>query len=237
MCEVGGELATEGCGLAPMTRAEARKQVNTGWITAQLAALLMGFDLDSSRLDAFVETGAVRAQTGPTGRVLSVTDLTSVSDLEVNKALDKLWPIDRRRKTARVQTMRVLATQTAQEAFNRRWFRLHRRVAKLVADPDANLSYKEMKLIHQLMALSRKVRGFELLLTNRQLMDLTRLDDEWLPKTRRALEGRDLIRVTSGGPVWVYTLLDPKTKQPFEEDDEDGPVLVASGTWADLDHA
>src|SRR4051794_40904349 len=110
-----------------MTRAEARKEINKGWISPQLAALLMGFDLDTSRLEPFTEWGAVRTQMMNAGRVLNLDDLLSVSNIDINKMLDKLWPIDRRKKSNRVQVERVLDTQAAKEKFQSRWFRIYRR--------------------------------------------------------------------------------------------------------------
>jgi hypothetical protein len=131
----------------------------------------------------------------------------------------------------------VLDTQTAKETFNSRWFRVYRAVSKLISDPDASLSMRELKLMHQLLALSRKVRGFELILTNQKLMELTRLDDEWVPKTRRALEHRGLLTAEADGSQWIYNLIDPLSGKAFAIDEEDGPSVIASSTWADIDDA
>jgi len=217
-----------------MTRAEARKQIKKGWLSPHLAARLMGFDLDKSRLEPFTESGAVRTQTTATGRVLSLDDLLSVSKIDINKTLNKLWPIDRRKKSNRVQVKRVLDTQTKQKTFDACWFRLHRKMSTLIATPNAKVTLRELKLMHQLMELSRKANSFELLLPAKKLMTLTGLDDEYLPQTRKMLEARGLIKVTTEGPLWVYSLVDPLSAKPFDQAQEKGPVLIPGETWADI---
>jgi len=42
-----------------LTRADARKQINSGWLTPQLAAILMSFDMDRSKHDYYADAGVL----------------------------------------------------------------------------------------------------------------------------------------------------------------------------------
>jgi len=150
--------------------------------------------------------------------------------------LDKHWPVSRQKKSARVQERKALSTKRELELFHSRWFKIHRHVFDLIATPTAEFSHRELKLMHQLMELSRRVRTFELILTARKLMTLTALDDEYLPKTRELLQRRGLLQAKREGTLeWSYTLLDPKTQQPFDELTERGPIVIAGPSWNDVE--
>jgi hypothetical protein len=46
-----------------MTRAEAKKEIDTGWVLGNLVGMFLGFDLDPVRLQQLVMGGAVAAWT------------------------------------------------------------------------------------------------------------------------------------------------------------------------------
>jgi hypothetical protein len=48
----------------------------------------------------------------------------------------------------------------------------------LIASPEANIRVGELKLFFQLMILAHRVKTFDLVLTNKQLVAATGLDDE-----------------------------------------------------------
>jgi len=85
------------------------------------------------------------------------------------------------------------------------------------------------------MEWSRRTTTFRLVLDTHKLLNATRLDSESLPKTRRKLGSRGLIQSERNGTLeWTYTLLDPKTKQPFDEFDNCSISFIPSSSWAEM---
>lgn len=216
-----------------MTRNEVKKQIARGWLNS-LAALAF-LQVDLSMFDNMVRTGMIDTKVERGVKLFKLDDILAASGKTAKEVLDRSWPVDRRRKATRRQRMVPLKTQTEREAFNRKWFRQHRRVSQLIAAPNADIRPGELKLSHQLLALAHNVRSFDLVLTNKELTDATGLDGDSLPKARRGLEGRGLLKVDMEGMPWMYRLLDPRTAQPVSDDDPDEDTLVTpSESWADL---
>ena len=219
-----------------MTRAEIRKQIKAGWISRRLAAIFMGFDIDVAQLDPYIERGMLDTRKQNGVQMIKADDVLVFADETVDELLDKHWPVNRQKKGSKRQQTLILATREQQDEFNRRWFRIHRHISSFIAEPKEKFDHRELRLMHQLMELARRVNNFELVLTAEKLMDATGLDDEWLPKTRRKLQTRGLINFERNGTTeWVFTLLDPKKEQPFAEMATSSipPVFPEDG-WEDL---
>jgi hypothetical protein len=217
-----------------LTRSEVKKQIARGWVNSLTVLAFLNVDL--ATLDQLVRRGKLASKTEQGSKLYRLDDVLSVAQVTVNDVLDKQWPVDRSKKPTRGQQVSVLKTQTERDRFTRRWFHLHKHVSQLIATPKANMRPGELKLVYQLLTLAYRVRTLHLVLTNKQLMDATGLDDEALPAARRGLEGRGLLEVDASGTPWAYRLLDPKTRRPFTDDlaDDDNIVVIPEGSWADF---
>jgi hypothetical protein len=222
-----------------MTRAEVKKQIDAGWLTTTVSMRLMGLDLDISRFRMMVKVGRLTAVKDNTGEQLfKLEDVLEHSiwyDKSAKQLLDKFFPISRRKKPVTEQRTSILHSQTDHEEFNRRWFRLHRHVSTLIASPDQDFRFGELKLFHQLMEWSRRLSTFELVITGEQIEEATGLDDEAWPKMRRSLEARSILMAERNGSLgWVLRFLDPLTKSPFESLADNALVMFPHDSWVDL---
>jgi hypothetical protein len=179
--------------------------------------MLLGFDLDFSRLDALVKQGIIRTRLKNGGEQFNAHDVLSVSGRDLNKTLDKHLPIDRHNRDIPRKEFRVLETETARQCFRRQWSRLHRHIARLIADPEEDIGSRELRLLHQLMEASRFYSRFDLAFTGEELRRVTGLDDEYLPKARRRLEHLGLLLKQEKTGNRLLTLLDPKTGEVFDD--------------------
>jgi len=217
-----------------MTRHEIRKQIATGWVNKSVAAMFLGFDLDAAKLDPLINAGVLTTWTRGTTPLVRFDDVLAATKQTANEFLDKHWPINRQRKPESVQTVNVLDTCAKRDDFRRLWDRLHRHVSMWIADADEDLSNGELRLAFQLMQLCRRASGFELILTAKQLQEATGMNREGLPKARRGLERRNILRTErSGTTAWVYSLCDPKTGLPIGNAPDSAFVTILADSWAD----
>jgi hypothetical protein len=216
-----------------ITRKDVRRQVRSGWCTRQVAALLLGFDLDVSMVDDVVARGIAATKTIDGEQRLSVHDVLSVAGSDLRAILDKRIPIDRHKRSIPRNASKVRKSQTACDCFHRQLHRLQRHVAKLVASSEEDLTHRELKLITALLEASRFYARFDVVHTSARLQKATGLDDEYLPKARRGLERRGLLDSKPADTVWKMTLLDPKTRKPFEDcaTDKDTVDIIPAHDW------
>jgi hypothetical protein len=220
-------------------RQDIAKQAKRGWITPNAAAILMGFDLDTSKLAPYIGNGGIGIiETRPDGK-LRLSDVLAVADGgTLKELLDKRLPINRQKAPARKTAPRVLKTATERHAFERRWNRLQEHVFTLIGTKAADFGWREHRLFNQLMRLSYRAKRFELIVPSGKLMLLTGLNKDHLPIARYNLEDRKILVKDSpreGTTARVYTFLDPATGQPFDDllDDSDIP-LDTSTSWLEL---
>jgi hypothetical protein len=196
---------------------------------------LLGFDLDLTRVDDVIERGAVTTKTVDGKQLCNAHEVISLAGKDLGTILDRCLPIDRQRRAVLRKEFRVLETATARQHFQRQWSRLHRHVSRLIADPEEDLSHRELRLIHQLMQASHFYSRFDLGFTSAELQRVTGLDDEYLPKARRRLEHLGVLRSERNGTTgWILTLLDPKTAMPFKTTEEIANILPADD-WTSWD--
>jgi hypothetical protein len=203
-----------------INRKEIRRQVRSGWCTRNVAALLLGFDLDLSLVDDLVERGLLATKTADDEQLLSAHDVLSHAGSELSAILNKRLPIDRHRRDAPQKEFRVLESTTARQCFQRQWDRLHRYVSRLIADPVERVTSGELRLIHQLMESARYYRRFDLTFTSKELQSATGLNRNYLPVACRALGRRGILpkKVDRAGTIGLnLVLLDPKTGDRFNE--------------------
>jgi len=212
-----------------MTRAEAKMQIDTGWVTGNLAAIFLGFDLDHQRLKMYVEMGALSSRTDGGIRRFKLDEVCALAEKTPQELLNLHFPYSRQRKPALLQKIAVLDTCAKRDEFRRKWDRLHKAVSEWIAMPaKQRIDFGELRLIHQLMKRARDVNGFDVIVKAKQLEKETGLDRESLPKARRGLEDRGiLIAERSGTVAWRYRLCDPETRQPLTGgDDEEDVILI-----------
>ena len=182
-----------------MTRQEVRKQVRSGWLTRRVAALLLGFDLDMSKLDTAIEHFAVTAKIIDGEQRLNASDLLSFADKDLNQILDGCLPIDRQKRSVRRNSWRPLTTQTARDAFQLCWNRIYRHIMQLVATDEEDLTSGELKLIFQVLGAARYYNRFDLTFTDQKLMKVTGLDSRGIyRRRRRSLERRGVLHLNAG---------------------------------------
>jgi hypothetical protein len=221
-----------------MTRAEVKKQIADGWLTTKVAMTFMSFDLDATAFKTCVENTYVGSMKNNDGTLLyKLGDVLASTDLSAKQLVDKYWPVRVPRKDARKQTVKAL-TKTGNALFLHEWHRLHDQVSDLIARKEEDFTHRELKLFHQLMSLSYKLKTSELILTSKQLEKASCLDNEYLPKARRSLERRDILITTPNGNTgMVFTLLNPRTKRAFDADvfaiAPDIPIIPAPG-WGEF---
>ena len=222
-----------------MTRAEVKKQIDHGWLTTQAAMSLMGlFTTYDEFLKILGDGGIDAVKDSKGGWLFKLEDIllhTHCRNKSAKQLLDEHCPIIRKKKPVKRQLVTVLHTQTEQNEFNRRWFRLHKHVSKLIASKEAHIQFGELRLLHQLLQMSRRLNTFVLILTSDQLEKATRLDDSSLPDMRRSLEARNIIKLgpkVSGG--WVLIFLDPRTKEPFGSLGDPSIPMTPDSSWAGL---
>lgn len=224
-----------------ITRKEIRRQVRTGWCSRSVAALLMGLDLDLSRVDELISGRALATKLTDGELLVSAHDAISYAGRDLKAILDKRLPIGHNRKAPRKE-FRALDTVTAQQRFHRQWARLHRHVSRLIADPLERVTSGELRLIHQLMESARYYKRFDLSFTSKELQAATGLNRNYLPVACRALGRRGILPKDVGrtGTVGLsLVLLDPKTGEPFNDCSGDSaePVHIAPSvpwdSWAD----
>jgi hypothetical protein len=220
-----------------MTRAEAKKQIDSGWLNVNLAGMFLGVDLDRERLEHFVATGAVETRTDGNSVRFKLDDICATKGQTSQQLLNKHFPRNHQRKANVVQRIAVLGTCAQRDAFRRKYDRLHKTVSEWIALPEEDFSAGELRLIHQLLTRAREVNSFELILRAKQLERVTGLDDEALPKARRSLERRGILQTERSGTVaWRYRLCDPDTRQPLtvdavDADGSDARFIEAAELW------
>jgi hypothetical protein len=222
-----------------VTRAEVKKQIDAGWLTMRTAMLLMGLDLDFAAFERRVEAGMLTVVNDGAGerlfRLHDVLALSNRNDLSSKQLLDKYWPVNKRKNPAPKQQQNGLLNDAEREEFDVGWFRLHRYVAKLIASPDEDFRFGELRLVHQLMAWAQRLNTFELVVTGEQIEKATGLDDEAWPKVRRSLERRNILAAERNGSLgWVLTFLNPLTRGPFESLTDCKLVMIPESSWSDL---
>ena len=218
-----------------MTRTEVKKQIKSGWVNSLSAIGFLNVDLLT--LDNLVKRRTLATKMNRGTTLYKIDDILAISKVSVKEFLEKNWPVDRRKKPTRFQQVNVFKTQKERNRFLSRWFRAFDHITSLIGTPKAETRVGELKLFHQLMALSKRVNSFDLVPTTKQLLAATGLDDEALPMARRSLIERNIIKVDISGTPWMYTLLDPRTGQPFKDDatDDDDIPFKPFDSWADFD--
>jgi hypothetical protein len=167
-------------------------------------------------------------------KVSDVVPTFTYKNQPLSEVLDRLYPIKRKRQDPSRQLARVLLTSEERDEFHRQMDRLQRHVSNLIADKAEDFTTRELKLFYQLVELARRVKTFQLIVTAKKLMTLTGLDDEDLPKARRALERRFIIRTKqcSVDTAWEFMLLDPATREQLPESIQELSIKPLS-SWND----
>jgi hypothetical protein len=75
--------------------------------------------------------------------------------------------------------------------------------------------------------------SFQVIQSRKQLEKGTGLDHETLPIARRSLERRNILTTERSGTEWVYTLLDPKTKEPFDNQPVVDILIEPASSWSE----
>lgn len=209
----------------------AKRQIDSGWLTSNLAGMFLGFDLDRSQLDSLAELGVISRRDDGGIERYSLDDILVYTGQTAQQLLSRWFPYSRQKKSTTLQRVSVLNTCQQRDIFRRNWDRLYRVVSLWIANQDEDLSVGELKLAFQLLERARAMNRFELVLTATQLQRSTGLDREGLPKARRGLERRQLLRTERNGTTaWRYWLCDPATGKPVAElPDNDAARLHYAG--------
>ena len=232
-----------------MTRAEVKAEIDIGWLSWQVAAIFLGFGSDHTRMDALIGKGiriewkrsALASKNGISTRRVALDGVLRLTGKTAAMLLDEHFPRRKNDSAIRQQTVAVLDSCEKRDAFRSKHNRVSDVVARWMARPEEDMSFGELRLIFALLNLARRVNRFELMVTSKQLERAAQLDRESLPKARRSLERRKILRTERNGPKgWIYTLHDPVTGLPLEsseEDERDSVTFLPEEEWAETSHS
>lgn len=212
-------------------RNEIKKDLERGWVHNIVAMALL--KVDFTALEEMTRQGIVSSRSDRGSTLYRVDDILAITQSSAKELLNKHFPVRRQKKSASRRQVNVFTTQTQREAWRRNWHRLHEHVGALIASPEEDARVGELRLIHQLMRLAYRVNSFQVVQSREQLEKGTGLDDETLPIARRSLERRNILATERNGTDWVYTLLNPKTKQPFDSQPVADILITPASSWSD----
>jgi hypothetical protein len=212
-------------------RNEIKKDLERGWVHNIVAMAFLQVDL--SVLEEMTRQGIVSSSLDRSSTLYKLDDILVFTQRSAKELLNKHFPVRRQKKSPSRQQVNVFTTQTQREAWMRNWHRLHEHVGALIASPEEDARVGELRLIHQLMRLAYRVNSFRIVQSREQLEKGTDLDDETLPIARRSLERRNMLLAERNGTEWVYTLLNPKTKQPFDNQPVADILIEPASSWSE----
>lgn len=133
----------------------------------------------------------------------------------------------------------MFTTKAQQETFRIRWHRLYRQVSLWSASPEG-LPEEEGRMVHRLLYLADRANRFEIVLKPVQVQEGMHLKRrEVFKKTRTGLEKRNILAsdFDSVTATWRFTLHDPQTGQPFDDDDvtDESTAFHPNSSWEDVD--
>jgi hypothetical protein len=216
-----------------LTRATFKRYLDTGWMPKVVAGSLMTRET--------VNTFARGVSAGTYKGRRDANDNTEVRTEDVLMLLGKsgtqllaeLFP-RKRKKAGQCKPSPPQRTKAQIENFRVNWHKLHRKFGRLIATPYEDVGPREMRLFHQLMSLAWRAGTFKLCMPAKDLQRLSNLDHNYLPMARARLVHWGVIAqptpVANGG--WYYTLLNPKTKQPFAEPAPGRLPVQLPDSWA-----
>ena len=218
-----------------MTRTDLKRYLASGWIPKAVAGNLLPSVEARRQFARDISKGVYETRLGANGHShVKADDVLLLIGKTGDELLAELFPPKRLHKGECRQTAGRIVTKAQKDAFERNWHRLHAHFARLIASPYEDVGVRELRLFHQVMALSWRARSFRLCLSASDLHRLTGLDYDYLPKARRRLELWGFLDTSrSGNGGWRYALLDPKTKSPLVEPAQGRHPIYLPSSWTD----
>lgn len=214
-----------------MNRVQLKRYLESGWIPKSIAGNLLPTETRSAfardlKAGIHEQRKVVGYEQVKADAVLMLLGKTG------KQLLAELFPPKRLHKGECQQTVGNITTKAQRETFERNWHRLRSHFSKLVESPYKDVGVRELRLFYQVMSLAWRARSFRLCLPSRDLQRVTRLDADYLPIARERLKDWGLLETErSGNGGWIYTLLNPKTQEPFAEPGPGKQPVTLSESW------